>query len=229
LLNINRITTEHLARPIVWLDYERRKDDDEPALGSMVIDGDPNGSIDELETIVFDARLASAAGQKGLRLQSFVEHASDLVAQVRAMDGLIAGYSDAELKCLQKALPGGDDWLDSVYVNANASGWFTRCRREIQAELKATCDPEDSFDRVGLKHYLQHKALRYGYSKRLVDFSPAKALQLVRDQLAKHDGNYSCLSGKAKASWVRLLEYNRTDVHGMRFLFHYMLRADGKR
>jgi len=118
--------------------------------------------------------------------------------------------------------------LDSVYVNAKASGWFTRCRPEIQAELEASCDPEDSFDRVGLKHYLQHRALRYGYSKRLFDFSPAKALQLVRGQLAKHNGNYNCISGKAKASWVRLLEYNRTDVHGMRFLFHYMLHADGK-
>ena len=228
MLNINRIKPEHLDRPIVWLDYESRMHDEEPALGSLVVGGGPVDSKDELETIVFDERFAGAARQKELRLLPFVEHARELVERVRALDGWIAGYSQAELNELKKALPGEAEWLEGVYINANASSWFSRCRPGIQAKLEEGCDGEDKFDRVGLKDYLQHKDLRYGYPKRLVGFSPAGALQQVREQLSKHDGNYAAITPKTKARWVKLLEYNRTDVHGMRFLFHYMLRADGK-
>lgn len=228
MLNINRIKPEHLDRPIVWLDYESRMHDEEPALGTLVVGGGPEDSKDELETIVFDARLAGAARQKELRLLPFVEHARELVERVRALDGWIAGYSQAELKELKRALPGETEWLEGVYINANASNWFSRCRPEIQAELEEGCDGEDTFDRVGLKDYLQHKDLRYGYPERLIGFSPAVALQQVREQLAKHAGNYAAIAPTAKAKWVKLLKYNRTDVHGMRFLFHYMLRADGK-
>ena len=228
MLNIRLIKREHLERPIVWVDYESRMHDEEPALGSLVVGGGPKDSRVMLETFVFDARLAGAARQKELKLLPFVEHARELVERVRALDGWIAGYSEVELNELKKALPGEAEWLEGVYINANASNWFSRCRPKIQAELEAGCDGEDTFDRVGLKDYLQHKELRYGYPKRLVGFSPASALQKVREQLAKHHGNYAAITSRTKAMWVRLLKYNCTDVHGMRFLFHYMLRADGK-
>jgi hypothetical protein len=79
-----------------------------------------------------------------------------------------------------------------------------------------------------LKDYLLAPEVRYPYPKRLRGFEPAKALRLVREQLAAKNGQYGSISDTAKARWTKLIEYNEHDVKGMRHLVEYMMTWEEK-
>lgn len=212
------------AQPIIWLDVERRKADAEPALSTIMCEG-------ELITYVHDELLRPAAESSGGGELAKFQRWSDTVEEIlgNASDGsLIAGYSTAELKLLQEACPAQADWLDSCYLNTNAGSWFRKHRPKVYAELAATI-PKDAFrKKVGLTHFLSVKEVGYHVPKRLDDFSPAETLKRVREGLAKNGGSYGRLTQATRISWRNLIKYNQHDVKGMKHLTEFIhTRAQG--
>jgi hypothetical protein len=54
-----------------------------------------------------------------------------------------------------------------------------------------------------------------------------KRIRDVRQMLQRHQGQFATLTPTAKGKWTRMLEHNRHDVEGLRFLMIHLGRADG--
>ena len=221
MLTPSKLRREHLDGVVIWLDFEKTMTDTEPAMGCELVN-------DELTTIVYDAQLAPAAQQKSLAVMPFREYVADLAQRVRAHKALLAAYTMAEHKVLVDADPTLAAFWHSVYFNARANPWFRHYQPTVQDRLEAQAAAKSDFDSVGLKDYLLAPEVRYPYPKRLRGFEPAKALRLVREQLAAKNGQYGSISDTAKARWTKLIEYNEHDVKGMRHLVEYMLTWEEK-
>ena len=206
------------AKPILWLDVERRKADVEPAMSTILHEGD-------LVTYVHDERLRPAAessgGGKLAIYRPWVETVEEILGAAD-QGALIAGYSQAELKLLKEALPAQAEWLEDRYLNANAGPWFRKHRSEVYAQLEATIPPDSFGKNVGLTHFLSVREVGYHVPNRLEDFSPAETIKHVREGLAKNDGWYGQLPEALRISWKNLIKYNQHDVKGMRHLAEFI-------
>ena len=206
------------AQPILWLDVERRKADVEPAMSTILHDG-------ELITYVHDERLRPAAQSSGGGKLATYRTWSEMVEEIMgiASNGvLIGGYSLAELKLLQEARPAQAEWLEDRYLNANAGPWFRKQRPEVYAQLEATIPPDSFGKHVGLTHFLSVREVGYHVPNRLEDFSPAETIKSVREGLAKNGGSYGQLPEALRISWKNLIKYNQHDVKGMRHLAEFI-------
>jgi len=206
------------AQPILWLDVERRKADLEPAMSTILHDG-------ELITYVHDERLRPAAQSSGGGKLATYRTWSETVEEIMgiASNGvLIGGYSLAELKLLQEARPAQAEWLEDRYLNANAGPWFRKQRPEVYAQLEANIPPDSFGKRVGLTHFLSVREVGYHVPNRLEDFSPAETIKCVREGLAKNGGSYGQLPEALRISWRNLIKYNQHDVKGMRHLAEFI-------
>jgi len=206
------------AQPILWLDVERRKADVEPAMSTILHEG-------ELITYVHDERLRPAAQSSGGGKLATYRTWSEMVEEIMgiASNGvLIGGYSLAELKLLQEARPAKAEWLDGCYLNANAGPWFRKHRPEVYAQLEATIPPDSFRKHVGLTHFLSVREVGYHVPNRLEDFSPAETIKRMRECLAKNGGSYGKLPEALRISWRNLIKYNQHDVKGMCHLAEFI-------
>ena len=212
------IRLDMAAQPILWLDVERRKADVEPAMSTILHEG-------ELVTYVHDERLRQAAessgGGKLATYRSWAETVEEILG-IADKGVLIGGYSLAELKLLQEARPAQAEWLEDRYLNANAGPWFRKHRPEVYAQLEATIPPGSFGKHVGLTHFLSVREVGYHVPNRLEDFSPAETIKRVREGLAKNGGSYGQLPEALRISWKNLIKYNQHDVKGMRHLAEFI-------
>lgn len=203
------------TRSIIWLDVEMRKADVLPALTSVLW-------AEGLMTYAHDAILAESAEARQLVFLPWKELASQVVQQAMASGSLIAGYSIPERDVLMAACPEHAEWIKENYFNVNAARWFRNNRPEIYAEA---CRLAGERRKPGLKNFLVQAAVGYPYKRYLLAVEPGAILGRLRRLLAKRDGTHRELTPEAKRDWARLIEYNREDVMGMRYLAEYVLRG----
>lgn len=67
----------------------------------------------------------------------------------------------------------------------------------------------------------------YPYKQYFLAVELGVILWCLRRLLAKRDGTHRELTPEAKRDWVRLIEYNREDVMGMRYLTDYVQQGLG--
>ena len=203
----------YAAQEIIWIDCEGRKKDEFPAMTTVLIGN-------ELTTYIHDPVLAPAAKAKGVVFMDWKELYVWLLQIAKEKGAYIAGYSIPERDYLYAANPGQEEAIDKIYFNANAASWFRNKRPATYARILKTMP---KFRRPGLKQFLMDPEVGYPYPKYLVrsEFSPAQALKLARDQLTKYKGKYSDVSSGTKNALNHLIDYNRHDVLGMKYLVEF--------
>ena len=203
---------------IIWLDVERRENDETPAMSTVMTD-------QKIKTYVHDLSLVSPAKARpdgDIAYISWSDLVADLFEKTKAPKTLIAAYTESELKLLIEAIPAKKEHWEKVYFNANARRWFQRHYPEIYNDILAKVKKSDSFARVGLKNFLTHKAVGYKYSTNLRGFSPAAQINRLRVQFIRYGGVYKDYSAGSKRAWTNLVNYNREDVKGMQWLAQCM-------
>ena len=203
----------YAAQEIIWIDCEGRKKDEFPAMTTVLIG-------DELTTYIHDPVLRPAAKAKGVVFMEWKELYVWLLQLAKEKGAYIAGYSIPERDYLYAANPDQKDFIDEIYFNANAASWFRNKRPAAYERILKTMP---KFRRPGLKQFLLDPEVGYPYPKYLVrsEFSPAKALKQAREQLTKYNGKYSHISSGTKNALNHLIDYNRHDVLGMRYLVEF--------
>jgi len=203
---------------IIWLDVERRENDETPAMSTVLIN-------EQLRTYVHDLSLvppAKARPEGDITYISWSDLVADLFEKTKSPKTLIAAYTEAELDLLVKALQAKEEHWERVYFNANARKWFERHHPEIYNDILAKVRRSDPYARVGLKNFLTHKAVGYKYPTNLRGFSPAKQINRLREQFIRYGGVYKDYSAGSKRAWTNLVNYNREDVKGMQWLAQRM-------
>jgi len=208
------------AQLIIWVDCEGRKNDEFPAMTTVLIG-------DELTTYIHDPVLRPAADAKEVKFMDWKELYVWLLQLAKEKGAYIAGYSIPERDYLYAANPDQKELVDKVYFNANAASWFRNKRPATYARILKTMP---KFRRPGLKQFLLDPEVGYPYPKYLVrsEFSPAQALKQAREQLTKYNGKYSEVSKGTKTALKHLIDYNHHDVLGMRHLVEFTQRIGGK-
>lgn len=161
---------------------------------------------DELEQVVFDPELRSAAEAKGLRVSSFPSEAARILDQAVREDRVVVGYTQHERDLFAKW--GGVD-LGEHYRDAHkiAKRWKKKLHR---GEHIAGWGLKDFFSFIG-----------YEVPSHLGRTNTTNRLRAVLEMLSKR-GSYEALSPTKKRQWTNLLTYNQHDCRGMREL---VLRA----
>lgn len=205
---------------IIWLDVERRENDETPGMSTVLIK-------EQLRTYVHDLSLvppAKARPQGDITYISWSDLVADLFEKTKSPKTLIGAYTEAELDLLIQALPAKKEHWERVYFNANARKWFERHHPEIYKDIFTKLKKSDPYARVGLKNFLTHKAVGYKYPTNLRGFSPAKQINRLREQFIRYGGVYADYSPGSKRAWTNLVNYNREDVKGMQWLVQQIIK-----
>ena len=208
------------AQPMIWLDLERTMMDEFPAMTTVLSDT-------VLTTYVHDPQLELAAVAKGLPMMDWMAYYASLARKALSANALLVGYSDTELRFLQQAAPACAVDLDKHYLNANAGAWFRNNLPAIYDELLLTVRMNHPTAKPGLKHFIRHPVVGYAYPLHLRGFSPAEAINRVRDQLCRK-GVYTTVPPGAKRAWSKLIQYNQQDVLGMKHLVEFTVTRRSK-
>jgi hypothetical protein len=174
---------------------------------------------DALKTFVLDHRFIRAAAQKRLGLLS-PSAFSRWLTSWQAHRRPILGFSMHDGVVLAQWQP--EATFDYVNILPLARSWRARHHADAVRRHKAA--------QVGLS--LEERAANRRRFNSLVSFvrlagvgvprdhgagSTTRRLRLVEEQLAER-GDYSLLTPKAKASWVKVVRHNRFDVVGLAIL-----------
>ena len=203
---------------IIWMDVERRENDETPAMSTVLIN-------EQLRTYVHDLSLvppAKARPEGDITYIAWSELVADLFEKTKSSKTLIAAYTEAELDLLVQTLPAKKEHWERVYFNANARRWFQKYHPDIYYDILAKVKKSDPYARVGLKNFLTHKAVGYKYPANLRGFSPAAQINRLRVQFIRYGGVYKDYSAGSKRAWTNLVKYNREDVRGMQWLAQRM-------
>jgi hypothetical protein len=204
---------------IIWLDVERRENDETPAMSTILIN-------EQLRTYVHDLSLvppAKARPQGDITYISWSDLVDELFEKTKAPKTLIGAYTESELDLLIRATPSRQAHWEKVYFNANAKRWFQKHYPEIYNDILAKVKKSDPFARVGLKNFLTHKDVGYKYPTNLRGFSPAAQINRLRVQFIRYGGVYKDYSAGSKRAWTNLVNYNREDVKGMQWLVQQII------
>jgi hypothetical protein len=201
------------AQPVIWLDLERTVKDAVPVMTSVL-------RHTGMETYVHDPHLELAADAKGLPIIDWTACYGSLAHEALSVNALLVGYSDTELRFLQQAAPECAEDLEKRYLNANAGAWFRNNLPAIYDELYRKVRKEDPTAKPGLKDFIRHPAVGYDYPLHLRGFSPAAAINRMREQLGRK-GAYTTVAPGAKRAWSKLIQYNQQDVLGMKHLVEH--------
>jgi len=189
-----RISTPQAERAI-YVDCEGFEGKS-PALIGIQIGDDPP------EQVVLDPALELVAEACDHRLSTFQAEAGRILERSETDDRMIVSYSQHEREIFQAF---ADTDIGSRYKDARmiAKRWRNTLHREIPLSGR------------GVKDFLE--IVGYARGKYLGDRKTTKRLRAVRDMLSRR-GSYEALTPVVKAQWTKLLEHNRIDCDGMRYL-----------
>ena len=142
---------------IIWLDVEKRENDQTPAMSTVMID-------QKIKTYVHDLALvppAKARPQGDITYILWSDLVADLFEKTKSPKTLIGAYTEAELDLLIRATPSRQAHWEKVYFNANARRWFQKHHPEIYNDILAKVRRSDPYARVGLKNVLPPQAVGY--------------------------------------------------------------------
>ena len=203
----------------IWLDVEKRENDETPAMSTVMID-------QKIKTYVHDLALvppANARPQGDIAYMSWSDLVDELFEKTKSPKTLIGAYTEAELDLLIRATPSRQAHWEKVYFNANARRWFQRHYPEIYNDILAKVKKSGPFAKVGLKNFLTHKDVGYKYPTNLRGFSPAKQINRLREQFIRYGGVYKDYAAGSKRAWTNFVNYNREDVKGMQWLVQQII------
>lgn len=155
---------------------------------------------DKFWQVVLTDDLALAAAAKDILVCDGKQVISDLFNRARSEHRKIVAYSSFEKEQCYK-------WyqidISSAYVNANlvAKSWKKVAHPKIRVS--------------GLKDYL--KLVNYPRGDYLGIKQSTQRIASVSEMLAKRN-SFDALTPVVKAKWTKLLEHNKIDVEGMKFL-----------
>ena len=155
---------------------------------------------DEFKQIIFSKNLELAAKAKGLEVANGKEVIASLLLKAQAEGRKIIAYSSFEKEqCWE--------WyqtdISQIYVNANL----------IAKDWKKVAHPNVRIK--GLKDFL--KLVGYSRGDHLGIKQSTQRIDSVAKMLLKR-GDYDSLTKVVKAKWTKLLDHNKIDVEGMKFL-----------
>lgn len=207
---------------ILWLDVEMRERDDQPAMVGFI----PFGSApSKVQQVMCDLPFVHVADMKKMKHMSWFRFVLDVVVPVIQADGLVAAYSNHELKFIVGVLEAFNlhELVDRLqYLDCNAGEYFRQhlpaeyhqIRRRLNRRYRRGLISRRP--KVGLKDYLMSDFSGYDYPMYLRGFSPAEALAYIRPQAI--DRPPRRWTKGAKRRLANLLTYNAHDVSGMQFL-----------
>jgi hypothetical protein len=200
------------AQRAIYIDFECVKE--KPALLGVLVGSDG----EQLGQIITDERLAPAkAANKRCRVAPAPAAAGTLVAEAKAGERNIVGWSFFDRDRLIDACPDRKADINALYVNALqvARPW----RQTIHHGFRI--DKEDQF---AAKHTLDKYAIlaRYPDAASLQKATPATWIRHTLAQLEATGGRYRKTTRQTKRDWHDLLEYNRHDCLALR---HIVLKA----
>jgi hypothetical protein len=206
------------AQRAIYVDFECLKataaKPPHPALLGVLV----GSGGEEFGQIITDERLAPAkVANKNCRVGSASTAAAALVAQAKAGNRKIVGWSFFDRDRLIEACPDRKADINLLYVNALhvARPW----RKTIHPGF-----PIEREDQFAPKHTLDKYAALAGYAhlSGLQQAQPAKWIRHTLDQLKATKGRYRQTTTQTKRDWHKLLEYNRHDCLALR---HIVLKA----
>jgi hypothetical protein len=191
-LSSEKIITESEARRAIYVDFEGFTDKT-PSLIGIQCD-------EEFSQVVLSEDLRIAAAAKAIAVCDGKPLISHLLSQAKSENRKIVAYSSFEKEQCYKWY--GVD-ISSVYVNANlvARSW----KKLAYPKLRVS----------GLKDYL--KLVNYPRGDHLGIKQSTQRIASVANMLAKKK-SFEDLTPVVKAKWTKLLDHNKIDVQGMKFL-----------
>lgn len=191
-LSSEKVIAESDAHRAIYIDFEGFTDKT-PSLIGIQCD-------EEFEQKVLTDDLALAAAAKSIKVADGKVVIASLLSRAKLENRKIVAYSSFEKEQCHKWF--GID-ISEVYVNANLVA--KRWKKLAHPKLRIT----------GLKDYL--KLVNYPRGDHLGIKQSTQRIASVSNMLAKK-GNFIDLTPVVKAKWTKLLDHNKIDVQGMKFL-----------
>ena len=211
---------EHLNREnletAVIIDFEGLMDE-APSMVGILCDGD-------FRQVCFNSTLKDAAIEKGLEYSSLESFLDELLTECIDEKRLIIGYSSREYNVFCEVLPGRVEEVNSVYLNALATKWFSNRYRIEMNTLKSKKKKSKYMHerKVGLKDFLDMEVVGYPLPSWAKGVSPAKAIRRL-EKAINNAGDYASVTPRTKRSWTMMLKYNRIDIEGLSYLLNWIL------
>jgi hypothetical protein len=166
-----------------------------PALIGVLIE-------EELEQIVLDPLLASAARSKNLRISDLKTEVARLLSLASSQERLVIGFTEHEPRTVRThcGLELGETYADAHKI---ARRW-----KNLMHHQKAI--PNNKL--LNFLRFVKYPVPRHSGIQQ-----STRRLRHVRDMLAERE-EYWRLTPAAKRDWVRFLLHNEHDCRGMRFL-----------
>ena len=212
--------TRKMVEGAIYIDIEKRIDDEIPALIGEFSDG-------RYMCRITDKHLFKLAYSRAAVCADINTYLNSLLDRSLTSGRKLVAFSEFELGQMKELLPHRTDDLDRMYVNANSvvKRFFNRERRDTMARLRKEKEENQGRygQKVGLKEYLGLPFVRYHYPRSLQrHFKGAGyTLKILRKQLERKEC-YIELSDDARMQWRYLVEYNRHDCAGMHHLMTYV-------
>jgi hypothetical protein len=191
-LSSEKNITDNEARKAIYIDFEGFSEG-APSLIGIQCDED-------FWQVVLSEDLRLAASAKNISVSDGKKLISELLSKANIENRKIVAFSSFEKEQCYKWY--GID-ISEVYVNANL----------IAKSWKRKAFPKSRVS--GLKDYL--KLVNYARGDHLGIKQSTQRISSVINMLAKRK-NYEELTPVVKAKWTKLLDHNRIDVQGMKFL-----------
>ena len=209
----------------IWFDIEKQKDDAEPAITGILVDGD-------FSIIIHDKKLVCGAEYSKLKSVSGEEFYSKLLKRCQDENRNLIGYTSADFGFVSDAYPHLKEDLEEVFIRASFTSWFRRKRPKLFAEMQANAKknytrsknkfgkgPKKSGEfKVGLKDMLKIGAVEYLDASKIGIGGSAKAIKKMRDRFEKTGADLEKVTKGEKKAWSKMLTYLRHDVYGLSHL-----------
>ena len=191
------------TQPLVYIDFEGRKEKPPVLLGELWKDGDR----EEFFQSILDEQLATArVARRHLKVDALEVVVRRLLDRARRENRLIVAWSNHEKEMIRKFAELTDpelSVLESCYVNA------IRPARPWRRALVPEWHPEEET----LKGYFAATAFQPTLSQR-VNREPARWIEHTQDRIAA-TGSYRKVGATVKRDWQNLLTYNEDDCRGV--------------
>lgn len=212
---LEHLNQKNLENAVI-IDFEGLMDKD-PSIAGILCDG-------EFRQVCFNPTLKDAAIEKGLEYSILESFLDELLSECIDEKRLIIGYSSREYNVFCEALPSRVEDINSVYLNALATKWFSnRYRIEINTLKSKKKKSKYIYDRkVGLKDFLDLEVVGYPLPSWVKGVSPAKAIRRLEKAITDV-GDYGSVTRRTKRSWTMMLKYNRIDIEGLSYLLNWIL------
>jgi hypothetical protein len=191
-LNSEKNISDNEAKKAIYIDFEGFSNSAPSLIGVQC--------EENFWQVVFSEDLRLAAEAKNLNVTDGKKFISELLIKATNENRKIVAYSSFEKEQCYK-------WyeidISEVYVNANLVA--KRWKRKAYPKSRVS----------GLKDYL--KLINYPRGDHLGIKQSTQRILSVVNMLAKRK-NFEDLTPVAKGKWTKLLDHNRIDVQGMKFL-----------